>query len=225
MHRVDDYCQHATRTGNPQSLEIQAAPRKPAAKTTMEETATMEETEELSTPTCSSTTLTEQQPEEVIDTVEKVPDDPSPASRSMKTLIQTASGMVKRAKYRPQTRQSSGGPAIIKTAVLKDFDEIITFMDAVYAIQDEMVNIKPELIDIKETVKHSEKAAKRNWATLAATASTSKAPTSADNHSNRRVTDDKSQQEQAQRRKDRVKVKVALTAEGAPRAAISQMSE
>jgi hypothetical protein len=148
-------------------LEPPAEPRKPAAK------PTTEENEEPSTPTHSNSRPTEQQHKETseeteINEVIEVAVKPSHMS-SMKTLWKTAIGIIKRTKAKLGTQKT-------KKEIMAEFDEIVTFMEAVHAIEDEMTNVKHELQDIKKTaensgkaIKDSEKTTKCNWAAIMVT--------------------------------------------------------
>jgi hypothetical protein len=156
---------------NTTNTELQAAPRKPTAK------STTEENDESGTTTRPNARPTEQQHEQTpedteINEIIEVAAEPGPARSPMKTLWKTAIGMVKRAKAKLGTQKT-------KKEIMAEFDEIVTFMEAVHAIEDEMTNVKHELQDIKKTVENSEKVirdsentTKRNWAAIVTTQKT-----------------------------------------------------
>ena len=182
------------------------APKKSKARLTIEET---EENDEPSTPTRSS-------PRPAAKPVEtySTNDTPEPPSNPSKMLLQTAIGMIKRSRDKLVARKTS---ALLRDEVVPELDDVISFMEAIQAIEDNMAIVKRELKEVKETIIETAKAAKtapNAWATIAAMP---RAPTHRDRHREQEL-DEESQQKQAQRRQERAKVQVTLTAEGASRA-------
>src|SRR5436189_590245 len=182
------------------------APKKSKARLTIEET---EENDEPSTPTRPS-------PRPAAKPVEtsSTNDAPEPPSNPSKMLLQTAIGMIKRSRDKLVARKTS---ALLRDEVVPELDDVISFMEAIQAIEDNMAIIRRELKEVKETIIETAKAAKtapNAWATVAAMP---RAPTHCDRHRGQEL-DEESQQKQAQRRQERAKVQVTLTAEGASRA-------
>jgi hypothetical protein len=58
----------------------------------------------------------------------------------MKTLWETAIGMIKPTKAKLGTQKP-------KKEIIAEFDEIVTFVEAVHTIEGEMLNVKHELED------------------------------------------------------------------------------
>lgn len=139
--------------------------------------------------------------------------NPEKASNPIKTLIQTAIGMMKRTKTRLRSQNTSGASREVRDVVLQEVDEIVAFMEAIHEIEDQMANVKHELQDIKQTMKNSEKPTKRAWDAIPAAVKT---PATFPNtvHIGKREIDEKSQQEQTRRRLERAKFEITLIAEG-----------
>jgi hypothetical protein len=187
-------------------VPIPTAPKKLKTSLTIKET---EENDEPSTPTRPSP-RPDAKPVETPSTN----DAPEPPSNPSKMLLQTAIGMIKRSKDKLVARKPS---ASLRDEVVPELDDVITFMEALQAIEDNMATVKRELKEVKETIIETAKAAKtapNAWATIAAMP---RAPTHRDRHREQEL-DEESQQKQAQRRQERAKVQVTLTAEGASRA-------
>jgi hypothetical protein len=60
----------------------------------------------------------------------------------MRTLLQTAFGIIKQAKTKLETQKTYRNSEIVKKAVLVDFDEAIAFMNALHTIDGEMSSVK-----------------------------------------------------------------------------------
>jgi len=91
---------------------------------------------------------------------------------------------------------------------MAEFDEIITYIEALHEVENCLSCVEDELKDIKQTVKQTH----RPWALAI--------PRKAIAHTSQtaeRETHEKSQQQQAERRQERAKLEVNLTTEGAPR--------
>jgi hypothetical protein len=184
--------------------ELQAVPRKTTARTMMEDT------EEPTTPTHHNTRPTEKEKWEVTEIIDDMPNELSPATNSMRGILQIVITMIKCAKDRVANQKSH-----VKKEVIADYDEIVTFMGVIHAIEDEMTNVKHELQDIKQTVKASikasEKATECNWVAIAEILKAP--PIHHGTHLSKRDIDEKSQQKQTKWRLERAKFEVTLTAE------------
>jgi hypothetical protein len=149
---------------------IPTVPKKSNAKLTIEET---KENDEPSTPTRPSARQTAKPAE--TSSANDAPESPSDPS---KTLLQTAIG-TKRSKDKLAARKSS---ASLRDEVVPELDDVISYMEALQAIEDNMATVKRELKEVKETIIEIAKAAKtvpNTWATIAAMP---RAPTHRDRH-------------------------------------------
>jgi len=188
---------------------IPTTPKKSKVRPTIEEIEEIEENDEPSKPTRSS-------PRPAAKPIEmsSTNDTPEPPSSPSKMLLQTAIGMIKRSKDKLVAQKPS---TLLRDEVVPELDDVISFMEALQAMEDNMATVKRELKEVKETIMETARAAKttpNTWATVAAMPRT---PTQRDCYREQEL-DEENQQKQAQRRQERAKVQVTLTAEGASRA-------
>ena len=134
-------------------------------------------------------------------------------TKAINTLLQTATDMVKQAKAKLKTQNTTSGSKEVRDTVLQQLDRIVIFMEAIYDIEDQMTNVKTELREIRETLKTSEKTTRRAWEAIPEAVKT---PTTFPNTARigKREIDERIQQKQTQQRLERAKFEITLTAEG-----------
>ena len=128
-----------------QPLKPPAAPKKPATKPMPSESDS-----EPGSPTPITVRPTIQVLNEPTTTLKK-------QRKAINTLLQTATDMVKQAKAKLKTQNTTSGSKEVRDTVLQQLDRIVIFMEAIYDIEDQMTNVKTELHEIRETLKMLEK--------------------------------------------------------------------
>ena len=150
----------------------------------------------------------------------------------MTVLLKTAMDMVKRAKNKLKTQNTTGEPKRVKEAVLADFDDIVEFIEAIHEVENRlsslengMANVEDGIKELTQTIKETPRT---SYAQAAHNAGTHNGSPNRNSHSgnstdhkakptNRRASLEKNQQEQAQRKMDQAKYQVTLNTAGAPR--------
>jgi hypothetical protein len=133
---------------------------------------------------------------------------------SYKAMIQAAINSITRSRDKlanPKTTKAS------RDEIVLELTDVIANMQALTSIRNNMDSIKQELQEVKETVIETARippTAPLDWAAIAAKPSPQNQP---HRHRNQEI-DEESQKKQAERRLERAKIEVTLTAEGAPQA-------
>ena len=150
----------------------------------------------------------------------------------MTVLLKTAMDMVKRAKNKLKTQNTTGEPKRVKEAVLADFDDIVELIEAIHEVENRLSSLENGMANVKDGIKELTQTIKETprvmYTQAAHNAGTHNGSPNRNSHSgnstdhkakptNRRASLEKNQQEQAQRKMDQAKYQVTLNTAGAPR--------
>jgi hypothetical protein len=128
-------------------------------------------------------------------------------------------------RSRDKLRNSKTVSKEIKEDITLELTDIMTYMAGLNSMNDNMASIKREIREVKESILEAAKApptASINWAAVVAMPRI-QTQTHCLHYRDQEV-DEENQKRQAERRLDRAKVEITLTADGAPQATQNKLS-
>jgi hypothetical protein len=221
--------------------QIPPAPKKPATRAAIREDDEDEETPSPPTPTPTHASPSIQVPATPLKEITgPSPSIQVPATPSETTIQETqgssedpfqatlkaAINMISRNRDKLANPKTTV-PQKTKDEVVLELADAISFLEGLYSMKENMDSIKREIREVKETILEVAKApptAPINWAAVVATPRIqTQTQTHRPRHRDQEI-DEENQKKQAERRLERAKFEITLTAEGAPRVTRDKLS-